>query len=299
MMVRCLVATLAAVALVGCTSKVRGAKPDSLSQDASNTMRENGRIPVNGIDIYYEAHGRADGIPVVLLPGGGSTIETTFSRVLPALAARHRVIAVEEQGHGRTSGRDQPITFESSADDVAGLVRHLGLEQVDIVGFSNGASVGLQVAIRHPGLVRKLVFASAMTRRDGAQAELWEFMTRADISNMPQPLKDAFLRVNPDERQLKVMHDKDAQRMREFKDVGDDLVRSIRAAVLIVVGDRDVVRLEHAVDLSRQIPDARLLVLPGGHGDYLGEAVVAPNVTRYPELTAGLIEEFLAIPHGG
>lgn len=257
-------------------------------------MRENGRIPVNGIRIYYEVHGRADGIPVVLLPGGGSTIETTFGRVLPALAASQRVIAVEEQGHGRTSDRDQPITFESSADDVAELVRQLGLEQVDIVGFSNGASVGLQVAIRHPGLVRKLVFASAMTKRDGAHAGLWDFMARADISNMPQPLKDAFLRVNPDEHQLQVMHDKDAQRMREFQDVGDDLVRSIRAAVLIVVGDRDVVRLEHAVELSRQIPDARLLVLPSGHGDYLGEIVAAPNATRYPELTAGLIEEFLA-----
>ena len=107
-------------------------------------MRENGRIPVNGIRIYYEVHGRADGIPLVLLPGGGSTIETTFGRVLPALAASHRVIAVEEQGHGRTSDRGQPITFESSADDVAELVRQLGLEQVDIVGFSNGASVGLR-----------------------------------------------------------------------------------------------------------------------------------------------------------
>ena len=88
--------------------------------------------------------------------------------------------------------------------------------------------------------------------------------------------------MNPDEHQLQVMHDKDAQRMREFKDVGDNIVRSIRAAVLIVVGDRDVVRLEHAVELSRQIPDARLLVLPSGHGDYLGEIVAAPNATRYP-----------------
>src|SRR3954471_7195162 len=83
-------------------------------------MRENGRLPVNGIEIYYEIHGRADGIPLVLLPGGGSTIETTFSRVLPALAASRKVIAMEEQGHGRTSDRDQPITFESSADDVRG-----------------------------------------------------------------------------------------------------------------------------------------------------------------------------------
>lgn len=249
------VAILAAVALVGCTSKVPDVKPDrSLQrQGAPNTMHENRRIRVNGIDIYYEVHGRADGIPLVLLPGGGSTIETTFSRILPALAASRRVIALEEQGHGRTSDRDQPITFEASADDVAGLVRHLGLEQIDILGFSNGASVGLQVAIRHPGLVRKLVFASAMTRRDGAPAELWNFMARADISNMPQPLKDAFLRVTPDQHRLKVMHDKDAQRMREFKDVGDDLVRSVRAAVLIVVGDRDVVRLEH--DAGPESPD--------------------------------------------
>jgi pimeloyl-ACP methyl ester carboxylesterase len=125
-------------------------------------MRENGRIPVNGIHIYYEVHGRADGIPVVLLPGGGSTIETTFSRVLPALAASRRVIALEEQGHGRTSDRDQPITFESSADDVAGLARQLGLEQIDVVGFSNGASVGLQVAIRHPGLATGTSFGWSM-----------------------------------------------------------------------------------------------------------------------------------------
>jgi pimeloyl-ACP methyl ester carboxylesterase len=284
---------LVALALVGCSSEIRGVKRKSLFTMTQRTMRESGHISVNGIRMYYEVHGRADGIPIVLLPGGGSTIETTFSRVLPAFAASHRVIAVEEQGHGRTSDRDQPITFESSADDVAGLVRRLGLERVDIIGFSNGASVGLQVAIRHPGLVRKLVFASAMTKRDGAHAELWEFMARADISKMPQPLKDAFLRVNPDERQLKVMHDKDAQRMREFKDVGDDLVRPIRAGVLVVVGDRDVVRLEHAANLSRLIPNARLLVLPGGHGDYLGEVVAAPNATRYPELTAGLIEEFL------
>ena len=256
-------------------------------------MRESGHIAVNGIRMYYEVHGRADGVPVLLLPGGGSTIDTTFSRLIPALASSHRLIAIEEQGHGRTSGRDQPVTFESSADDVAALVRALGLDTVDILGFSNGATVGLQVAIRHPTLVRKLVFASGLTTRDGAIPQLWEFMATADISNMPQALKDAFLTVNPDERLLKVMHDKDAQRMREFADIGDDLVRSVRAAVLIVAGDRDIVRLEHALELSRQIPGGRLLVLPAGHGDYIGEAVAAPEATPYPALTAGLIGEFL------
>ena len=258
-----------------------------------STPGQSGHVPVNGIRMYYEIHGRSSGIPLVLLHGGGSTIEITFSRMLPLLASRRTVIAVEEQGHGRTSDRDQPITFESSADDVAALARHLGFEQVDIFGFSNGASVGLQVAIRHPDLVRKLVFASAMTRRDGAYPELWEFMERADVANMPQPLKDAFLKVNPDVRKLQTMHDKDAQRMRQFRDVPDESLKSVRAAVLIVIGDKDVVRAEHAVELSRQIQGARLLVLPGGHGDYLGEAVMTTHETRYPELTARLIEEFL------
>jgi len=255
--------------------------------------QQSGHVPVNGIRMYYEVHGRGGGVPLVLLHGGGSTIEITFSKVLPLFASHRQVIAIEEQGHGRTSDRDQPIAFESSADDVAALVRHLGFEQVDIFGFSNGASVGLQVAIRHPDLVRKLVFASAMTRRDGAHSGLWEFMERAELANMPQLLKDAFLKVNPDEVKLRTMHDKDAQRMRQFRDVPDEALMSVGAAVLIVVGDKDVVKPEHAVELSRQIPNARLLVLPGGHGDYLGEAVMSTGETRYPELTAGLIEEFL------
>jgi pimeloyl-ACP methyl ester carboxylesterase len=257
---------------------------------------ESGHAPVNGIRMYYEVHGRQEGVPLVLLHGGGSTIEVTFGRVLPALARRRRVIAVEEQGHGRTTDREAPVAFETSADDVAALLRYLKVAQADLFGFSNGASVALQVAVRHPGLVRKLVFASSMTRRAGARPEFWDFMARAEFANMPQPLKDAFLRVNPDERALRRMHDKDAARMRSFRDVPDDAVRSVRAPTLIVVGDRDIVGPEHAAELARLIPEARLLVLPAGHGDYLGEAVAAPADTRQTELTAQLIEQFLGDP---
>ena len=256
-------------------------------------LAESGHAPVNGISMYYEVHGPPGGVPLVLLHGGGSTIDVTFGRVLPVLARRRRVIAVEEQGHGRTTDRDAPVAFESSADDVAALLRHLGVDQADLFGFSNGASVALQVAIRHPERVRKLVFASSFTRRDGARPELWEFMRQADFSSMPQPLKDAFLRVNPDPAQLRTMHDKDAERMRSFADVPDDLVRGVRAPVLVVLGDRDIVTPEHALELTRLLPDARLLVVPGGHGDWLGEAVMAPGESRQPALAAGLIETFL------
>jgi len=252
-----------------------------------------GHAAVNGINMYYEVHGRTDGVPLVLLHGGGSTIEVTFSNVLPVFAGSRRVIALEEQGHGRTTDRNAPVAFESSADDVAALLRHLKVDTADLFGFSNGASVALQVAIRHPRLVRRMVFASSMTKRAGAHPQLWEFMKQADFSNMPQPLKDAFLKVNPDARQLRTMHDKDAERMRRFQDVPDDLVRSIRAPTLIVLGDHDIVTPEHAVELTRLIAGARLLILPGGHGDYLGELVMTQKQTRYPELTARLIDEFL------
>jgi pimeloyl-ACP methyl ester carboxylesterase len=256
---------------------------------------ESGHAPVNGITMYYEVHGGGDGVPLVLLHGGGSTIDVTFSRVLPVFARSRRVVAVEEQGHGRTSDRDAPVTFESSADDVDALLSWLQVRQADVLGFSNGASIALQMAIRHPQRVRKLVFASSFTKREGAHPPFWEFMQQADFSSMPQPLKDAFLRVNPDAQQLKTMHDKDAARMQSFRDVPDDMLRSVTAPTLIVLGDQDIVKPEHAVELTRLISGARLLILPGGHGDYLGESVMTQTATRYPELVAQLIEEFLEV----
>lgn len=251
---------------------------------------------VNGIRMYYESYGPARGVPLVLLHGGGSTIDVTFGRILPFLARDRRVIAVEEQAHGRTSDRNAPLSFAASADDVAALLDQLHIEHADVFGFSNGASVALQVAIRHPRAVRKLVFASSMTKKAGAQPQLWQFMQSADISNMPQPLKDAFLRVNPDPAKLKVMHDKDAERMRHFQDVPEADLRAMRAPTLIMIGDRDIVKPEHALELTHVFPDARLLVLVGGHGDYLGEAITTQRATRAPELTAGLVEEFLDAP---
>jgi pimeloyl-ACP methyl ester carboxylesterase len=119
-------------------------------------------------------------------------------------------------------------------------------------------------------------------------------MSQASFDTMPQPLKDAFLRVVADPVKLRTMYDKDAERMQNFEEVSDDDLRALQASTLVIAGDRDVLTTEHAVEVSRLIPDARLIVLPSGHGDYLGELIVAADGDDdYPALTAHLIERFL------
>jgi pimeloyl-ACP methyl ester carboxylesterase len=262
------------------------ATPAIPTQAQENQIAKSGYAPINGIKMYYEIHGSGGSIPLVLLNGGGSTIDVTYSRILPILARHRKVIALEEQGHGRTTDRDQPFRAETSADDVVALLKYLDVNQADLMGFSNGAGVAMQVAIRHPHRVRKLIFASYMTKRTGAYSWLWDSMKKANFSGMPQPLKDAFLKVNPDPQKLRMMCEKDIERIQNFKDVPDEDVRSIRAPTLIMIGDKDVSKPEHAIELSHTIPDARLIILPGGHGEYLGELLTA-------EFTAGFIEEFL------
>src|SRR4051794_2792421 len=166
---------------------------------------------VNGIDMYYEIHG--EGHPLVLIHGGGSTIKTTFGTVLPLLAKTYKVIGVELQAHGHTSDRDAPETFEQDADDVATLLQQLNISKASILGFSNGGNTAMQVAIRHPEVVDKLVIASSFYQRDGFIPGFFEGMQHASLDNMPQPLKDEFLKINPDITALKNMHDKDRDRM--------------------------------------------------------------------------------------
>jgi pimeloyl-ACP methyl ester carboxylesterase len=252
-----------------------------------------GHAPVNGLRMYYEIHGTGDGPPLLLLHGGGSDIDVTYGRILPFFARHRKVIALDEQGHGRTTDREGPVRFDTSADDVAALLRQLGVPRADVMGFSNGASVALQVAIRHPALVRKLVFASSMTKKSGARPEFWEFIGKGTFADMPQPLKDAFLKVNPDPQKLRAMHDKDLERMQHFVETPDEDVAKVKVPTLVVLGDRDIPTPEHALELRRLMPQARLMILPGGHGDYLGEIIFAKRGSRYPEWSAGVIQEFL------
>jgi pimeloyl-ACP methyl ester carboxylesterase len=251
-----------------------------------------GYAHVNGLRMYYELHG-AGGTPLVLIHGGGSTIGTNFGRVLPLLSRTRRVIAVEVQAHGHTRDIDRPFTFEQDADDVVALLDSLHVPKADILGFSNGGTTALQIAIRHPGKVNRLVIASSNYRRDGMQEGFWDFMEKGTYADMPQPYKDAYLKINPSQEGVHAMHDRDAKRMLAFKDIPDESIKAIAAPTLVVAGDKDVVRVEHAVQLSRLLPQARLAILPGTHGEYLGE-IMTPKVSdRTVAIFADLVAEFL------
>jgi pimeloyl-ACP methyl ester carboxylesterase len=246
---------------------------------------------VNGLKMYYEVHGA--GMPMVLLHGGGSTIDSTFGRLLPVFAKKRRVIAVELQAHGHTRDIDRPLSFEQDADDVAALLRQLDIGRADFMGFSNGGTTCMQIGIRHPGLVNKLVLASALSGRDGMQPGFFDGFQHARLEMMPLPLQEAYLKANADPAGLRAMFDRDVARMGAFVDIGDDDIRSIEAPTLVINGDADVVRPAHALELCEKLPHARLAIVPSGHGDYLGEICARNDRSALPELVATLIDEFL------
>ena len=249
-----------------------------------------GYAPVNGLNMYYEIHGEGT-IPLVLIHGGGSTIEVTFAQILPIFSKHNKVIAVELQAHGRTSDRNSPESFEQDADDVAALLKYLKVDKANILGFSNGGTTTLQIAIRHPEIVNKVVDVAGASQREGFLPGFFDGFNGATIDMMPAPLKTAFLKVNPDNDKLLNMFHKDVERMKNFKDIPDDYIRGIKAPTLIIVGSQDVMPVEHAVKLTHLIAGAQLAVLPGVHGACLGE--VTAKLSKQPEATAILIQEFL------
>ena len=254
--------------------------------------------PVNGLNMYYEIHGSHSGSkpPLVLLHGGGSTIESTFGRILPELGKAYQVIAVELQAHGHTEDIDRPLSFEQDADDAAGLLSQLHIERANFMGFSNGGMTLFQTAIRHPQLVNKLVLASTPYRRDGMQPGFFESLQHASLEDMPQPLKQAFLKANPDPKGLQAMFDRDRARMLAFKDFSESDIKAIQAPVFVLNGDADVVRPEHALALSRLLPHSQIAILPGGHGDYIGEICAKDTNSKIPALVTAMIEAFLDAP---
>jgi pimeloyl-ACP methyl ester carboxylesterase len=247
---------------------------------------------VNGLRMYYEEHGR--GAPLVLLHGGGSTVQTSFGAILPKLARTHHVIAPELQGHGHTADIDRPLSFEQMADDTAALLKHLGVRAADVLGFSNGGMVALQLAIRHPGVVRRLIICSSFYAHEGLSPALREGFEHASAADMPVALRDAYVAVAPHPDALPAFVAKTVAMMRSFRDVPESALRGIEAPTLVMVGDSDVVLPEHSLKMSRLVQHGELAVFPGSdHGAYLGVAEAAKPRSALPDIAVTMIDTFL------
>jgi pimeloyl-ACP methyl ester carboxylesterase len=240
---------------------------------------------VNGLNIYYEIHG--SGQPLVLLHGAYMTIDL-MGEIVPALAGSRQVIAVELQGHGHTADIDRPLSYELMADDIAALIEHLAFEKADLFGYSMGGGVALQVAIRHPEVVRKLVVASASYTSEGMHPGLLEMIpTLTPDAFAGSPIEEAYLRSapNPDDFPTLVAKMKRLD-MEPFAWPAED-IGGIAAPTLLIVGDSDAIRLEHAVELFG--------LLGGGvMGDLAGlpksQLAVLPGTTHFVPAGSGVLE---------
>lgn len=258
---------------------------------ADSTSFKSGHSQVNGIDMYYEIHGQGD--TLVLIHGGGSTIQSSFGRMIPLLARTYTVVAMELQNHGRSGFRDVPQTFEQDADDVANLLANLGIRKAHFLGFSNGGQTAMLTGIRHPDIVDRLVVISAAYNRNGFPTGFFEGMQQARLEHMPPQLKTAFLEVTPDSAKLQAMFEKDRDRMLAFEGWSDELIRSIAAPTLIIGNDADVVAPEHTLALHRLIPNSRLAIMPGVHGESIGEITTLGSGSQNMNATVLLVRDFL------
>jgi pimeloyl-ACP methyl ester carboxylesterase len=255
-------------------------------------------VSVNGLNMYYEIHGR--GQPLVLLHGAFSAIGTSFGKVLPSLAKTRQVIAFEMQGHGHTADIDRPLSIEQMADDTYAALQQLGIEQADVFGYSMGSAIALHLAIRHPQVVRKLVFAANAYNKSGLHPGLMEGLANMQPEMMfGSQWHEEYMRIAPHPEAFNTLFAKKTQMDRGIQDVPAETIRAIKSPALIIIGDSDIVRPEHVVEMFRLfgggvmgdtpagLPDSRLAVLPGTSHVTLADRA---------EWLVSMINEFLDAP---
>ena len=272
---------------------------------STDNLPQQGYASVNGLDLYYEIHGRGDGVPLIVLPGGFMTVEA-MGAIVPQLAASRRVIGVELQWHGHTADVERALRFEWMADDIAALIAHLGLERADLFGYSLGGGVALQTAIQHPAVVRKLVLASTAFARAGWYPESLAGMAAISTEGFAgTPLEDAYLKTSPKPEAWPSV----VAKMRQLLGTDYDWshgVAALKAPTLILVGDADGLRLAHAVEMFGLLgggkadgdlagrPPSQLAVLP--NTTHVGWAPPNRGIITRTKLLLPMITEFLDAP---
>lgn len=255
-----------------------------------------GYVSVNGLEMYYEIHG--EGEPLIMLHGGYMAIPT-MGEIVPRLAQSRQVIAFELQGHGRTADIDRPLSYEQMADDVTAAMRELGIEQADIFGYSMGAGVALQMAIRNPEVVDQLVLISPAYSSDAYYPgffEMIDMMTPDMFAGTP--IVTDYEALAPDPAHFPVLMEKLVALDSQPYDIPAEVISAIQAPTLIIAGDSDSVRPEHVMEFFRLLgggvdgelmglPQSRLAILPAS--SHIG-------LLFRVDLLEAIITEFLDTP---
>src|SRR5579862_1667483 len=241
---------------------------------------------VNGVSLYYETHG--SGQPLILLHGGLGSGDM-YAAIMPELAKGRQVITADLQGHGHTADVDRPLRHETMADDVAGLIEQLGLEQADVMGYSLGGGTALRLAIQHPSLVRRLVLTSVPCRRDGWFPESRAGMDQMGAQQAPMlmqsPVYDLYSQVAPRVEDFTVLLDKTGDLLRRDYDWSAEIA-AITAPVMLVYGDADSITPAHIVEfyglLGGGLRDANW----DGSARSVARLAILPGRTHYDIFTA-------------
>jgi len=250
----------------------------------------NGRAAVNGAELYYELHG--DGPPLILLHGGVTPSEM-FGAPLAEMAKSHRVVAVHTRGHGLSTDGDAPWSYETFADDVAALMRHLGIPKAAVMGYSSGASVALQTAIRHPALVERLVVVSAAARSEGLYPEVLKAFAE-------MPASAAALGASVSQSPLAALYPAVDWRL-VFEKTGvlanrridwSAAVAGITAPTLLIFADADMVRPEHIAEFYRLLGGGSGAADLGGAPRSVHQLAIIPNTTHVTLLGSALVTQF-------
>lgn len=228
---------------------------------------ESGYADVNGLHMYYETHGEG-GTPLVLLHGGVMTIDLTYADLIPTLAKRHRVIAVEFQAHGRTADIDRDMTYAALAGDVVALLDHLGVDRAHVVGHSMGGGTALELAVSHPDRLLSVVPISAGGRPEGAHPDLADPSTYATSTRMPTAqdfadMSEAYARLSPHPERFEQLPMRTMRTVEGWTGWTDEQLAAITAPVLVVLGDHDFTTAAHGAVMQELIPGSQLAILPG------------------------------------
>lgn len=254
---------------------------------------------VNGVRLYYEIHG--EGLPLVLLHGGLHNL-TLLGDTLTQLATTHQVIAVDLQGHGRTADIDRPIRYEAMADDIAALIRHLGLAPVALMGYSLGGGAALRTAIQHPALIRRLVLVSVACKRNGSYSEVlvgMDQMSGAAAAFMKgAPLYQSYVQISPTPENFPHLLDKLGDLLRQPYDWTTE-VATLPMPALLVFADADSVTTDHMIEFYKLLgggqrdagwdgahkPTSQLAILPGlTHYDIFASPLLPAVVKPFLEI---------------